>query len=115
MKVALNIATRLLVVHPRPNLNSVRDFSSSQTPTFVLPLLHTHRPAKTLLRIATPSFRSCGCAPMSKLHIRDKIDLSDIERRIFDRLLATLRHFDLQTQLRVAGGWVRDKVTLLQQ
>ncbi|KAL2949132.1 hypothetical protein AAZX31_20G161500 [Glycine max] len=110
MKVALNIATRLLVVHPRPNLNSVRDFSSSQTPTFVLPLLHTHRPAKTLLRIATPSFRSCGCAPMSKLHIRDKIDLSDIERRIFDRLLATLRHFHLQTQLRVAGGWVRDKL-----
>ena len=52
---------------------------------------------------------------MSKLHIRDKIDLSDIERRIFDRLLATLRHFHLQTQLRVAGGWVRDKVTLLQQ
>ncbi|XP_057743293.1 tRNA nucleotidyltransferase cca2-like isoform X2 [Arachis stenosperma] len=44
------------------------------------------------------------------LQVRDKIELSDIEHRIFDRLLATLRHFNLQTQLRVAGGWVRDKL-----
>lgn len=117
MKVALNIATRLLVpvVHHGPSLTCVRGFSFSQSPTLVLPL-HSHRPAKTLLQIATtPSFRSCGCAPMSTFQVRDKIDLSDVERRIFDRLLATLRHFDLQTQLRVAGGWVRDKVTLLQQ
>nr|XP_029145461.1 putative CCA tRNA nucleotidyltransferase 2 isoform X2 [Arachis hypogaea] len=33
------------------------------------------------------------------LQVRDKIKLSDIERRIFDRLLASLRHFNLQTQL----------------
>ncbi|XP_016185515.1 CCA tRNA nucleotidyltransferase, mitochondrial isoform X2 [Arachis ipaensis] len=44
------------------------------------------------------------------LQVRDKIELSDIERRIFDRLLATVRHFNLQTQVRVAGGWVRDKL-----
>ncbi|XP_029152054.1 tRNA nucleotidyltransferase cca2 isoform X3 [Arachis hypogaea] len=44
------------------------------------------------------------------LQVRDKIELSDIERRIFDRLLASLRHFNLQTQVRVAGGWVRDKL-----
>ncbi|MED6118205.1 hypothetical protein PIB30_000834 [Stylosanthes scabra] len=44
------------------------------------------------------------------VHVRDKIELSDIERSIFDRLLATLRHFNLHTQLRVAGGWVRDKL-----
>ena len=114
MRVTLKSAARILVAHPVSNL-SVRGFSFSQfhtlTPTVVLPL-HSHRPAKTLVRIATPSFRTCGCAPMSTFQVRDRIDLSDTERNIFDRLLATLRHFHLQTQLRVAGGWVRDKVTL---
>ncbi|XP_061342931.1 CCA tRNA nucleotidyltransferase, mitochondrial-like [Gastrolobium bilobum] len=43
-------------------------------------------------------------------HVREKIELSDTEKSIFDRLLATLRHFQLQTQLRVAGGWVGDKL-----
>ncbi|RDX83799.1 hypothetical protein CR513_35248 [Mucuna pruriens] len=112
MRVALKTATRLLVVHPRPNLSaSVRGFalSLSHTRTVVLPF-HSHCPAKTLVRITTPSFRSCGCAPMSTLQVRDKIDLSDTEKSIFDRLIATLRHFNLQTQLRVAGGWVRDKL-----
>nr|XP_029147194.1 CCA tRNA nucleotidyltransferase, mitochondrial-like isoform X3 [Arachis hypogaea] len=33
-----------------------------------------------------------------------------MERKIFNRLLATLCHFNLQTQLRVAGDWVRDKL-----
>lgn len=110
MRVSLKSVTRLLVVHPRLNLR-VRGFSlpQSNAPTLLLPL-HSHRPAKTLLLIATPSFRCCGCAPMSTLLVRDKIHLSDTERAIFDRLLATLRHFSLQTQLRVAGGWVRDKL-----
>ncbi|KAL6962003.1 CCA tRNA nucleotidyltransferase [Sarracenia purpurea var. burkii] len=44
------------------------------------------------------------------VQVRDKIDLNDKERRIFERLLQVLRHFDLHTQLRVAGGWVRDKL-----
>ncbi|KAK8467591.1 hypothetical protein PHAVU_007G088400 [Phaseolus vulgaris] len=112
MRVSLKSAARLLVAHPVSNL-SVTNFSLSRshtlTPTLVLPL-HSHRPAKTLVRIAAPSFRNCGCAPMSTFQVRDRIDLSDIERSIFDRLLATLRHFHLETQLRVAGGWVRDKL-----
>lgn len=47
------------------------------------------------------------------VQVRDRIDLTDKERLIFGRLLEVLRHFSLQTQLRVAGGWVRDKVTTL--
>lgn len=47
------------------------------------------------------------------VQVRDRIDLTDKERLIFGRLLEVLRHFNLQTQLRVAGGWVRDKVTTL--
>ncbi|KAI8563183.1 hypothetical protein RHMOL_Rhmol03G0092600 [Rhododendron molle] len=44
------------------------------------------------------------------VQVRDRIDLTDKERLIFGRLLEVLRHFSLQTQLRVAGGWVRDKL-----
>lgn len=46
-----------------------------------------------------------------KPHVRDTIELNDIESKIFETLLATLEHFNLKTQLRVAGGWVRDKVS----
>lgn len=42
--------------------------------------------------------------------VRDKVELTEMEERIFGILTATLSHFGLTTQLRVAGGWVRDKV-----
>lgn len=38
------------------------------------------------------------------------IVLTDKERLIFGRLLQVVRHYSLETKLRVAGGWVRDKV-----
>jgi hypothetical protein len=38
------------------------------------------------------------------------IELTEEEEKIFQRLLDVVRHFDLGTTLRVAGGWVRDKV-----
>ncbi|GKB48219.1 putative CCA tRNA nucleotidyltransferase 2 isoform X1 [Tanacetum coccineum] len=40
----------------------------------------------------------------------ENINLTDKERRIFDLLLQVVYHCNLQTQLRVAGGWVRDKL-----
>lgn len=103
MRLALKTATRLLATIPKLSP------SFSHTRTVILPL-HSRRPAKTLLRLTTPSFQSSACIPMSTLQVRDKIELSAIEKSIFDRLIATLTHFQLQTQLRVAGGWVRDKV-----
>ncbi|KAG2300893.1 hypothetical protein Bca52824_037365 [Brassica carinata] len=42
--------------------------------------------------------------------LRDRIDLTDNKRKILDLLLAALRKHNLKTQLRVAGGWVRDKL-----
>ncbi|KAF8026687.1 hypothetical protein BT93_F3229 [Corymbia citriodora subsp. variegata] len=55
-----------------------------------------------------------SCKSMSTnlpvVRVKEKIDLTEKEKMIFDRLLATIRHFDLPTQLRVAGGWVRDKL-----
>ncbi|XP_038724411.1 tRNA nucleotidyltransferase cca2-like [Tripterygium wilfordii] len=49
-------------------------------------------------------------ASSGTVQVKEKIDLTETEKQIFDRLLGTLRHFDLQTELRVAGGWVRDKL-----
>lgn len=44
------------------------------------------------------------------VHVKDKIDLTEKESLIFNRLKEVLHHFNLNTQLRVAGGWVRDKL-----
>lgn len=50
------------------------------------------------------------CTSPVCVNVKDQIDLTAKEKQIFDRLLEVLRHFNLQTQLRVAGGWVRDKL-----
>lgn len=42
--------------------------------------------------------------------VLDSIQISDLELKIFDTLKAVLQRFHLHTQLRVAGGWVRDKL-----
>ncbi|KAM7279139.1 hypothetical protein ACFE04_006273 [Oxalis oulophora] len=44
------------------------------------------------------------------LQLKENIELSDTEKQIIERLLNTIRHFELQTVLRIAGGWVRDKL-----
>ncbi|XP_059631938.1 CCA tRNA nucleotidyltransferase, mitochondrial [Cornus florida] len=49
-------------------------------------------------------------SPPPLVQVKERIDLTDKEKQIFDRLVEVLRHFSLQTQLRVAGGWVRDKL-----
>ncbi|KAK3405944.1 hypothetical protein EUGRSUZ_K02157 [Eucalyptus grandis] len=55
-----------------------------------------------------------SCKPISMnspvVQVKQKIDLTETEKMIFERLLATVHHFDFSTQLRVAGGWVRDKL-----
>ncbi|KAK7270384.1 hypothetical protein RIF29_23478 [Crotalaria pallida] len=119
--VALKTATNLVVLLPKPR-TTIPFFSLFPTaPLLLPPLPNFHNPAKTLVRTTTtttttPSFPSSHSAPMSTtqqhllVQVRDNIQLSDIEKRIFERLLATLRHFNLPTQLRVAGGWVRDKL-----
>ncbi|KAI3839319.1 hypothetical protein MKX03_031029 [Papaver bracteatum] len=42
--------------------------------------------------------------------LKDKIEITDKEKQIFDKLTQVVHHYNLQTQLRVAGGWVRDKL-----
>jgi hypothetical protein len=45
------------------------------------------------------------------VEVRETVVLTEKEERIFGRLRDVVRHFQLGTQLRVAGGWVRDKVS----
>ncbi|KAH7415438.1 hypothetical protein KP509_14G043600 [Ceratopteris richardii] len=45
-----------------------------------------------------------------KIFMENSIHISTLEEKIFDTLKAVLIHFELKTQLRVAGGWVRDKL-----
>ncbi|XP_062202111.1 tRNA nucleotidyltransferase cca2-like [Phragmites australis] len=44
------------------------------------------------------------------VEVRETVELTEKEERIFRRLLDVVSHFGLGTQLRVAGGWVRDKL-----
>mgnify|MGYP006970544991 CR=1 FL=1 len=44
--------------------------------------------------------------------ISDTIRLTELEFRIFTTLKSVLGYYNLKTQLRVAGGWVRDKVCM---
>ncbi|XP_068640395.1 tRNA nucleotidyltransferase cca2-like [Aristolochia californica] len=44
------------------------------------------------------------------VQVKENIALTEKEKKIFNRLIDVLRHFKLETQLRVAGGWVRDKL-----
>ncbi|CAN0923147.1 tRNA nucleotidyltransferase cca2 [Linum grandiflorum] len=69
-------------------------------------------PTASPLRLRFRSSTTMTTVPSSKMvvPVRDKIELTDIERKIFDRLLATISHFSLDVELRVAGGWVRDKL-----
>ncbi|KAG0579762.1 hypothetical protein KC19_4G121500 [Ceratodon purpureus] len=44
------------------------------------------------------------------VEVMDTVQLTEVEEKIFGVLVATLQHFGLETELRVAGGWVRDKL-----
>ncbi|XP_071708414.1 tRNA nucleotidyltransferase cca2-like [Rutidosis leptorrhynchoides] len=45
-----------------------------------------------------------------RVPLKESVNITDKERKIFDLLLQVVKHFKLETQLRVAGGWVRDKL-----
>lgn len=58
--------------------------------------------------LSSPSM--CARTMADSVHVKDKIDVTNEEEEVFQLLLNVLQHSNLDTQLRVAGGWVRDKV-----
>lgn len=85
---------------------------SLSIPTSLLKFSPPHPPLKfPTTRFPSPkSMATAMSSPKPLVQVKDNIELTETEEKIFHRLLGTLRHFNLQTQLRVAGGWVRDKV-----
>ena len=43
--------------------------------------------------------------------VNTKLALTELEAQIFATLKEVVKEHDLKTTLRVAGGWVRDKVS----
>lgn len=80
--------------------------------SFLLPTIFNYpslsTPSKTLLHCKA----GMTMEEEHHIHVRNQIDLTEKENLIFNRLKEVLRYFNLNTQLRVAGGWVRDKVFL---
>ena len=50
----------------------------------------------------------------SSFKAKTQINLNEKEQEIFGTLKNVLQKYELKTTLRVAGGWVRDKVTFYQ-
>ncbi|XP_027094747.1 tRNA nucleotidyltransferase cca2 isoform X2 [Coffea arabica] len=98
------ISFPLLRISPiRPNTaNSSLKFSSFKSTG---PFLRFYN---STMAITTATTTTASSHP--PIQVRDHIELTPKEKEIFYRLLQVIRHFDLETELRVAGGWVRDKL-----
>ncbi|KAL2629578.1 hypothetical protein R1flu_014264 [Riccia fluitans] len=54
--------------------------------------------------------QTAGRPGKMETRVRDDVQLTELEERIFSVFTTVLKKFGLKTQLRVAGGWVRDKL-----
>nr|GLL44033.1 putative CCA tRNA nucleotidyltransferase 2 [Ipomoea trifida] len=107
----LNHYTHRLFFNSSHNSSLLSPFPKLQTIKFKCPnysLSHSSYIPPRRFRSGPTMAESEASPPL--VHVKDHIDLTAKEKQIFDRLLQVLRHFNLQTQLRVAGGWVRDKL-----
>ncbi|CAO2036751.1 unnamed protein product [Urochloa humidicola] len=95
---------------------------------FFLPLLRRRSPAFSPLLWRISSTKRLSIFFFSPMHafsgmaagspkqyqrsmgVRETVELTDKEEQIFQLLRDVVSHFGLGTQLRVAGGWVRDKL-----
>ncbi|XP_022858167.1 putative CCA tRNA nucleotidyltransferase 2 isoform X2 [Olea europaea var. sylvestris] len=120
----LSIVTHRICPFPNPQSFFLKPSKFPfQTPKFPSspPTINVHQISKRRLNFyyyyncnysfaRSSSVTATMCTSPVCITVKDQIDLTAKEKQIFDRLLAVLRHFNLQTQLRVAGGWVRDKL-----
>ncbi|KAL3324167.1 hypothetical protein AABB24_038379, partial [Solanum stoloniferum] len=71
--------------------------------------VHQSPPALGFYAGVTTMVEGSAFQPLS-VQVKDHIDLTPKEEQIFNRLLQVVEHYNMGTQLRVAGGWVRDKL-----
>ncbi|XP_058087830.1 tRNA nucleotidyltransferase cca2 isoform X2 [Magnolia sinica] len=84
-------------------------FPPLDLPFFPQPKFPTFLPNQRLGFLRVVCCRSMAQSSTA-VHVKEKIDLTDKEKKIFGLLVDALQHSQLKTQLRVAGGWVRDKL-----
>ncbi|KAK9713731.1 hypothetical protein RND81_06G047600 [Saponaria officinalis] len=109
------LSTQRLIINPKIphftpiNLQPIKLILQSPTK---FPFSRLINPSKTLHFY--PNFFHCKATSMatkpSIVQVNEQIELTEKESLIFSRLKDVLLHFKLDTQLRVAGGWVRDKL-----
>ncbi|KAF5769697.1 putative CCA tRNA nucleotidyltransferase [Helianthus annuus] len=87
----------------RTFITSFKTTVSFRNPRFLFST--THRCCRGVLSKAKGNLSS----PWSVV-VTESISLTDTEKQLFDQLLQVVCHYSLETQLRVAGGWVRDKL-----
>ncbi|CAM0950162.1 unnamed protein product [Alopecurus aequalis] len=106
-----------LLLPPRGSLLLLSPLRRRQTPT-PPPFRSTSTavPPRTCSFFGLPIRAFTGVSAMAAeaqqrtVEVRESVELTEEEERIFGRLLDVVRHFGLGTQVRVAGGWVRDKL-----
>ncbi|TVU15639.1 hypothetical protein EJB05_39171, partial [Eragrostis curvula] len=87
----------------------------SSTPSLLRSVASRTRLTRTLCFCSVRAFSgdsgmAAGLLEQRAVVVTETVKLTEKEERIFQRLLDVVRHFGLGTQLRVAGGWVRDKL-----
>ncbi|XP_051185657.1 tRNA nucleotidyltransferase cca2 [Lolium perenne] len=106
-----------LLLPPRASLLLLSPLRRRRTPT--PPLFRatsTAVPPRTSSFFGLPNRAFTGVSAMAAgaqqraVEVRESVELTEKEAKIFGRLLDVVRHFSLGTQVRVAGGWVRDKL-----
>ncbi|KAL5712262.1 CCA tRNA nucleotidyltransferase [Ranunculus cassubicifolius] len=102
----MEIAHRFLTYQHFPSHHTIKFLRSSSSSDLGLGFLRSLHCSRTTMSSSSSSL----------IQVKEKIDLTEKETQIFERLIGVVRHFSLtnslmkETQLRVAGGWVRDKL-----
>ncbi|KAK4708436.1 hypothetical protein R3W88_029361 [Solanum pinnatisectum] len=98
-----------LFAFPNPSTSSSLILPAFKLKGFSIFSVHQSPPAFGFYAGVTTMVEGSAFQPLS-VQVKDHIDLTPKEEQIFNRLLQVVEHYNMGTQLRVAGGWVRDKL-----
>ncbi|KAH0778068.1 hypothetical protein KY290_009479 [Solanum tuberosum] len=98
-----------LFTFPNPSTSSSLILPAFKLKRFSIFSVQQSPPALGFYAGVTTMGEGSAFPPLS-VQVKDHIDLTPKEEQIFNRLLQVVEHYNMGTQLRVAGGWVRDKL-----
>jgi hypothetical protein len=94
---------------PRDNNTGENNSNNAEAAQPRAKLLNAHRNKANTEEIVKKQFKVEHPAAPVVIHPAN-ITITSAEKKVFDILAETVKHFKLDTVLRVAGGWVRDKI-----